>query len=89
MTSESVNLDELLSLPSNTFGHQYARFMQSHGFAPEERQPVRFVADPELAYVLQRYREAHDFWHVLCGLPTTVHGELALKVLQYSIIACA
>ena len=80
MNSTTVDLDRLLALPASTFGHQYALFMRSQGFAPEDRQAVRFIADAELAYVLQRYREAHDFWHVLCGLPTTVHGEIALKV---------
>jgi len=24
----------------------------------------------------------HDFWHVLCGLPPTVLGELALKWVE-------
>jgi ubiquinone biosynthesis protein COQ4 len=43
------------------------------------RPAVRFVDDPELAYVMQRYREVHDFWHVLTGVPTTVLGEIALK----------
>jgi ubiquinone biosynthesis protein COQ4 len=81
--SNSVNLERLAALPPNTFGHQYAVFMRSQGFVPEDRAPVRFVADPQLAYVLQRYREAHDFWHVLCAVPTSVQGELALKV-RYS-----
>ena len=31
---------------------------------------VRFVDDPELAYVMQRYREIHDFTHTLLGMPT-------------------
>ena len=26
-----------------------------------------------------RYRQVHDFWHVLSGLPPTVLGEVALK----------
>jgi len=40
---------------------------------------VQFVDNEELAYVMQRYREVHDFWHVLTGVPTTVLGEIALK----------
>lgn len=30
-----------------------------------------------------RYRQIHDFWHVLCDLPTTVLGELGLKWFEY------
>ncbi len=76
---ESVHPDKLRGLPAGTFGREYARFMDHHGYSPDERTAVRFVDDPELAFVIQRYRQVHDFWHVLCGLPPTVLGELALK----------
>jgi ubiquinone biosynthesis protein COQ4 len=56
--------------------------MNDHGFSADARTPVRFVADEELAYVMTRYREVHDFLHVLSGLPTTVVGEVALKWLE-------
>jgi ubiquinone biosynthesis protein COQ4 len=35
--------------------------------------------DPDTAYVMCRYRQVHDFWHVLADLPPTVLGEIALK----------
>jgi len=62
-----------------SLGGAHAAFMLSHGFAAAERAPVRFVADAELAFVLARYRDVHDFWHVLAGLPPTLLGEVALK----------
>ena len=49
----------------------------------DERPNVRFVCDPDVAYVLLRYRQVHDFWHVLCDLPPTVLGELALKWFEW------
>lgn len=33
--------------------------------------------------LLCRAREVHDFWHVLFGLPTTVSGELGLKMVEF------
>ena len=42
----------------------------------------RLIDDPDLAYVMTRYREVHDFLHVLTGLPPTVEGELILKTLE-------
>ncbi len=33
----------------------------------DERPSVRFVDDEELAYVMRRYRECHDYLHVLTG----------------------
>jgi len=66
----------------DTFGHAYTSFMQHHGFNPEERDQVKYIDDSELAYIMLRYRQIHDFSHVLCNLPPTVLGELALKWLE-------
>ena len=65
-----------------TFGAAYATFLQTHEFDPNERSAVRFISDPDLSYVMTRYRQCHDYWHVLTGLPPTVLGELALKWLE-------
>ena len=70
-------------LPESTFGGAYARFMESRGFRADERPPVRFVDDPELAWVATRCREVHDFWHVLFGCHTNVFGEVALKAVEF------
>lgn len=65
-----------------TFGKAYGIFLLEHGFDPDERHQVKYIADPELMYVMTRYRQCHDFWHVLTGLPPTVLGELGLKWLE-------
>lgn len=38
--------------------------------------------DPELRYVMQRYRESHDFYHLLCLMPVSTLGELAVKYFE-------
>lgn len=70
------------SMPAGSFGASYGLYLSVHGFSPDARTPVRFVEDEELAYVMARYREVHDFLHVLSGLPPTVLGEVALKWLE-------
>lgn len=70
-------------MPPNTLGGAYAKFMGSRNFSPDDRPPVRFLDEDELAYVATRAREVHDFWHVLFNLPTSVLGELALKMLEF------
>ena len=61
-------------------GRAYGEFMRTHGFDADERAAVTLVdGDEELAWVMTRYRQVHDLWHVLCGLPPSVLGELALK----------
>jgi len=66
-----------------TFGQAYGRFLLGHGFDPDGRKPVMDESlDPELAYIMLRYRQCHDYWHTLTGLPPTVLGELGLKWLE-------
>uniref|UniRef100_L2FL68 4-hydroxy-3-methoxy-5-polyprenylbenzoate decarboxylase n=1 Tax=Colletotrichum fructicola (strain Nara gc5) TaxID=1213859 RepID=L2FL68_COLFN len=45
---------------------------------------VRFIDDPECAYVMQRYRECNDFYHALTGLPVVREGEVALKAFEFA-----
>ena len=62
--------------------------MRSHQFEADARPKVKFINDEEdneLAYVMLRYRQVHDFWHVLCGLPPTILGEIALKSFEWRI----
>lgn len=75
----SAALPTLRDLPDGTLGREYARFMDKRGFNPEGRPEVRFVEDEQHRWVLQRYRDVHDLWHVLTGMPTTFLGELAQK----------
>ena len=70
-------------LPPTTFGGAYAQFMGERGFRADERPAVRFVDDPELAWVAARAREVHDFWHVLFDCHTNVFGESALKAVEF------
>lgn len=84
MTSTSLNLEHLRSLPANTLGRTYVEWLDREHVTPDTRSAVRFVEDPECAYVLQRYRESHDFYHALTGLPTVREGEVALKAFEFA-----
>lgn len=82
ITTVSLEAAGLRRSGDGTFGREYARYLDAHGYSPDERSQVRAVNDEELAYIMQRYREVHDFWHVLSGLPPSVLGEIALKWLE-------
>lgn len=45
---------------------------------------VHYIDDPELAYVMQRYRECHDFYHCIVNLPVNVEAELAVKYFEFA-----
>lgn len=45
---------------------------------------MHYIDDPELAYVMQRYRECHDFYHCICNLPVNVESEVTLKFFEFA-----
>lgn len=77
-----LSLHEFRELPDGTLGREYARFMDRRRFSPDSRDVVRFVDDPRERWLLQRYRDVHDLWHVLNAMPTTFLGELAQKYFE-------
>jgi len=82
ISSATLPHERLRALPADTLGGAYAVFLERHRFDPDERSAVQFVDDEELAYVMTRYRQVHDLWHVLCDLPPSLLGEVALKWLE-------
>lgn len=84
MTSTTLNLPYLRSLPTNTVGRTYITWLDREGVSPDTRSAVRYIDDEECAYVMQRYRECHDFYHALTGLPVMREGEVALKAFEWA-----
>jgi len=84
ITSSSLDLPRLRSLPPNTVGGTYVAWLDREGVTPDTRAAVRYVDDEECAYVIQRYRESHDFYHALTGLPVVREGEVALKAFEFA-----
>lgn len=84
MTSKTLDLERLRSLPANTLGKTYITWLDREGVSPDTRDTVRYIDDEECAYVMQRYRECHDFYHALTGLPIVREGEVALKAFEFA-----
>ncbi|EGN92393.1 hypothetical protein SERLA73DRAFT_191268 [Serpula lacrymans var. lacrymans S7.3] len=84
VTSQSVDMHKLAQYPQGTFGRSYVTWLERCGVTPDTREPVHYIDDPELAYVMQRYRECHDFYHCICSLPVNVESELALKFFEFA-----
>jgi len=74
----------LRTLRPNTVGRAYADWLDREGVSPDTRDTVKYIDDEECAYVMQRYRECHDFFHALTGLPVMVEGEVALKAFEFA-----
>lgn len=84
INSKTISLDRLRQLPENSVGRAYAAWLDREGVGPDTRENVRYIDDEECAYVMQRYRECHDFSHALTGLPVIVEGEVAVKAFEFA-----
>ena len=62
-------------------GTSIARFF-FQGFSPDARLPVHYVDDPDLVYVMLRYRQCHDLFHTVLGMKPNMLGECVVKVVE-------
>ncbi|EPE32171.1 hypothetical protein GLAREA_07304 [Glarea lozoyensis ATCC 20868] len=84
ISSKTMSMTYLRSLPENTVGRTYADWLDREGVSPDTRDTVKYIDDEECAYVMQRYRECHDLYHALTGLPIFREGEVALKAFEFA-----
>jgi ubiquinone biosynthesis protein COQ4 len=84
ITSKTLSMTYLRSLPENTVGRAYADWLDREGVSPDTRDTVKYIDDEECAYVMQRYRECHDFFHAVTGLPIMVEWEVAVKAFEFA-----
>ncbi|PQE13441.1 putative Ubiquinone biosynthesis mitochondrial protein [Rutstroemia sp. NJR-2017a WRK4] len=84
ISSKTLSMPYLRSLPANTVGRCYADWLDREGVSPDTRDTVKYIDDEECAYVMQRYRECHDFYHAITGLPIVREGEVALKAFEFA-----
>ncbi|XP_063409180.1 ubiquinone biosynthesis protein COQ4 homolog, mitochondrial-like [Mytilus trossulus] len=92
INTSTLSIDYLGSLSEETFGKKYWNFLSKNGFSPDARLPVHFVDDPELKYVMLRYRQTHDLFHSVLGMPPHMLGEVAVKwveAIQTGLPMCA
>jgi ubiquinone biosynthesis protein COQ4 len=75
----TINFSELQQYDKNSLGYHYYTYMSSNKFTPNERPMAKYIPDMELAYICQRYKETHDFYHVLLGYSPSILHEIAVK----------
>ena len=64
--------------PTNSIGSELQQLCERTGITLDTRKPVKFGIsnnDETLSYVLTRYRQVHDFLHLLLNQETNFLGE--------------
>ncbi|KAJ8957562.1 hypothetical protein NQ318_020602 [Aromia moschata] len=82
INTHTIDVDYLKKLPDETLGKTYSNFLEKNKVTPDSRMTVQFIDDIQLAYVIQRYREAHDLVHTVLQMPTHMLGEVTVKWVE-------
>src|SRR5690606_22416804 len=84
LSSEHVDYDHLRQLPETTLGGAYARHLDVNGITADyQAAATRHVDDPDIAYLMRRFRQTHDIWHTLLGLGIAGHEEVIIHSFSY------
>jgi ubiquinone biosynthesis protein COQ4 len=84
LSSEHVDYDRLRRLPATTFGGAYVRHLDgNHITADYQAAATRHVDDPDIAYLMRRFRQTHDVWHALLGIGITGHEEVLIHWFSF------
>ena len=84
LSSDHVDYGWLRSLPASTFGGAYARHLDDNGITADyQAAATRHVDDPDMAYLMRRFRQTHDVWHALLGLGIAGHEEVIIHSFSF------
>ena len=84
LSTEQVDYDHLRALPATTFGGAYVRHLDTnHITADYQAAATVHVDDPDMAYLMRRFRQTHDVWHALLDLGITGHEEVVIHWFSY------
>ena len=85
--NKPIDWDLLKSLPPETLGFQFAKFMNNPVVTPIDKLPEsKNEISPELDYLRQRIRITHDIHHVVCGYPADEIGEMGISAFYVAQI---
>jgi ubiquinone biosynthesis protein COQ4 len=84
LSSARVDFPALRRLPETTLGFQYANHLDRNGLtADSQATTTRYVDDPDVAFLVRRFRQTHDVWHALVGLGTAGHQEVLIHAFSW------
>jgi ubiquinone biosynthesis protein COQ4 len=84
LTLKIVDGYNLYSMPKDSFGYRYISFMEGNGLNKEPASPPPSPLENELtAYAKARWRETHDYRHVLTGFSASLADEAIIAAFQF------
>jgi ubiquinone biosynthesis protein COQ4 len=84
LSSRVVDFDALRRLPRTTLGGAYVSHLDDNGLSADLQASItKHVDDPDIAYLMRRFRQTHDVWHPLTNLGAKPHEEVTIHAFSY------
>jgi ubiquinone biosynthesis protein COQ4 len=84
LCSDQVDYQALRRLPADTLGATYVRHLDANGLSADyQASRATHVDDPDVAYLMRRFRQTHDVWHALLGLGIAGHEEVVIHAFSF------
>jgi ubiquinone biosynthesis protein COQ4 len=84
LSSDHVDFAALRRLPDTTLGGHYVRHLDGNGITADyQAARTRHVQDPDIAYLMRRFRQTHDVWHALLDLGIQGHEEVVIHAFSW------
>ncbi len=84
LSSSQVDYAALRRLPRETLGGAYVRHLDDNGLSAElQASLTNHVSDPDIAYLMRRFRQTHDVWHPLTSLGVEAYQEVVIHAFSY------
>ncbi|HUQ04798.1 MAG TPA: Coq4 family protein [Kofleriaceae bacterium] len=84
LSSEVVDYDALRAMPETKLGGKYVRHLDGNNITADyQAARTRHVEDPDMAYLMRRFRQTHDVWHALLDLGITGHEEVVIHAFSW------
>jgi ubiquinone biosynthesis protein COQ4 len=84
LNETQVDLAALRRLPRTSLGGAYVAHLDDNGLsAATQAVQTRYVEDPDLAYLVRRFRQTHDVWHPLVALGVAPHEEVLVHAFSF------
>jgi ubiquinone biosynthesis protein COQ4 len=84
LSSTQVDYAALRRLPPHTLGGAYVRHLDDNGLSAEMQASLtHHVDDPDIAYLMRRFRQTHDVWHPLTTLGVEPYQEVIIHAFSY------
>lgn len=67
----------------NTLAFQMLKYLEKNKITLESRENVHYIDNIAYAKLYNKYRQSHDFHHLVIGdLPTSIEGEIIVKMFE-------